>query len=255
MPDGSPEVAPATFRRLAALPEAAMRTALLAEALAAWDDPTAARALEALLSGVRAGDAACLAVYVGMVDPELLARALGARRVDLLQAAEAAACPLALQWLLTAGAAAEGEGAADTDRLVHRELRKLTLGDRRALARRARGEWLKRLLVDPDPGVIDNLLNNPRTTEEVVLGVCSRRPTVAAPLLRVLHAPRWAGRYRVKLALIRNPHMPTHLAVNLLLYLTSPDVRTVAEDGALRPALRLAAERLLRVGRLHEAVG
>jgi hypothetical protein len=245
----------ALVRRLASLPEAGMRTALLAEALSAWDDAACARALEALLAGARSGDGACLSVYAGMVDPEPLASALGeARRVALLQAAEAGACGLAVQWLLTGGVATSDAPPEDGERFVHRELRKLTLGERRALARRARGEGLKQLLMDPDPMVIDNLLNNPRTTEEVVLGICSRRPTIAAPLVRVLQAPRWNGHYRVKLALVCNPHMPTHLAVNLLMYLTSRDVRSVADDGALRPALRLAAQRLLNVGRFHQAV-
>ena len=233
-----------------------MRTVLLAEALAAWDDPACVRGLEALLAGARAGDGACLAVYAGMVDPEPLARALGeGRRLALLQAAEAGACRLALQWLLTAGGASSEAGPEEGERLVHRELRKLTLGERRSLARHARGERLKQLLMDPDPVVIDNVLNNPRTTEEVVLGICSRRPTLAAPLARVLQAPRWISQYRVKLALVSNPFTPTHLAVNLLLYLTSRDVRAVADDAALRPALRLAAQRLLIVGRLHQAIG
>jgi hypothetical protein len=246
----------ALVRRLASLPEAAMRTVSLAEVLAAWDAAACVRGLEALLTGARAGDGACLSVYAGMVDPEPLARALGeARRVALLQAAEACACRLALQWLLTAGAASADAAAEDGERLVHRELRKLTLGERRALARRARGERLKQLLMDPDPGVIDNLLNNPRTTEEVVLGICARRPTIAAPLVRVAHAPRWIGHYRVKLALVCNPFTPTHLAVNLLMYLTTRDVRAVADDAALRPALRLAAQRLLNVGRLYQAIG
>jgi hypothetical protein len=133
------------------------------------------------------------------------------------------------------------------ERLVDRDLREMALGERRSLARHARGDLLDKLLRDPDPGVIRNLLNNPRTTEETVLKICSRRPTISAPLEMVLRTPRWSCRYRVKVALLRNPHLRLCFAVNLLVLLNSRDLLDVSRDESLSPMLRLVAQRLLEL--------
>lgn len=251
MPDVEPPLSLSLVHRLAAVPEPAMRAALITEFLAGATEPEiVANNLEALIRAARGGSKQALDSYWSLVDPDVVGRAVAAARMNLLlQAAEAETCPLALQWLASTRAPDKLD-TVDPERLVHRDLRKLTLGDRRAMARRAQGDGLKRLLVDPDPGVIGNLLNNPRTTEEVVVAIGARRPTVVAPLLCVLRAPRWIQRYKVKLALVRNPAFPTRFGVNLLVYLNDVDLTQIRDDGTLAQGLRLAAKRLLDVGRL-----
>lgn len=251
MPAPESHASPSLVSRLAAVPEAAMRAALITEFLAGDPRPEAAVIqLDALVRAARAGDQAALNSYASLVDPDVVGSGIPAARIDLLlQAAEAENCVLALQWLASTRVA-QPPNTVDPDRLVHRDLRKLTLGDRRSMARRAQGDGLKRLLVDPDPGVITNLLNNGRTTEEVVVAIGARRPTVAAPLLCVLRSPRWIQRYRVKLALVRNPAFPTRFGINLLAYLNDVDLLQIRDDGTLAQGLRLAAKRLLDVGRL-----
>ena len=247
-------------RRWAAFPETAMRTAALASYLGQVGDARGVWVLEWLIRGAKTGHVGCLKVYAGLVMPSGLATALGAERMrGLAQAVREANTQVAQFWLAelpTDGAAEAGENsdALSTLALVHRDLRKLTLGERRALGRKAKGDGLKRLIYDPDPGVITNVLNNPRTTEETVLAICARRPTVPPPLLCVLGHGRWNSRYRIKLALVRNPFMPHPLAVNLLVFLRDTDLKTVREDNTARPALRLAAERLMQVGRDGDAV-
>jgi hypothetical protein len=103
------------------------------------------------------------------------------------------------------------------------------------------------LAVDPDPGVIRNLLNNPRVTEQTVLKICSRRPTVTAPLEAVLGSPRWIRRHKVRVALVKNPHLAESRAINLLVYLTKSELRQVRDDDTLESTLRLSAQRLLDI--------
>lgn len=233
--------------RLAALPEAAMRAAALGEALAGMGGLRAAWTLEAVIRGVLAKQSECVAVYDAIVDPEPLMRALGERRLDeMLRAGREEGCVAAVQWVLS-NTAEDQAGDVDTDRLVDQELRELTLGDRRALARRATGETIQRLAVDPDPGVILNLLNNPRITEQVVLKICSRRPTVTVALEAVLASPRWMRRHKVRVALVKNPYLARSRAINLLAYLTRRELRQVRDDDTLKSTLRLAAQRLLDI--------
>jgi len=99
-------------------------------------------------------------------------------------------------------------------------------------------------LVDPDPGVITNLLNNSRVTEQHVLAICSRRPTVTAPLTAVIKASSWFQRYRIKLALVKNPHLALKFGLNILAFLNRQDLQSICEDMTLSTPLRGAAERL-----------
>jgi hypothetical protein len=83
--------------------------------------------------------------------------------------------------------------------------RPLTLGERKSLARRPNRKVLERVLADPHPAVIRNLLANPKLTEMDVLKLVSRRPLMPEVLREVYHDRRWGRRYRIKVALVRNP--------------------------------------------------
>jgi len=233
--------------RLAGLPEVEMRAAALAEALRGYGGVQGAWTLETLIRGALDKRPGYDEVYAGLIDAEVVAAAIPGDHLDtILQAGRDEGCVAAVQWLLSDSASGE-RGGTDSDNLIDQELRSVTLGDRRARARRATGELVNRLAVDPDPGVITNLLNNPRVTESVVLAICSRRPTISPPLEAVLRAPRWLRRYRVKVALIKNPYLRQKYAVNLLPCLNKKDLVSVRDDESLAPTLRLAAQRLLDV--------
>jgi hypothetical protein len=233
--------------RLAGLPELAMRSVALAETLASFGALQSVWTLETLIRGALEKRAGYDEVYAALVDPDVVAGSVEAEHLDaMLRAGRAEGCVAAVQWLLS-GSAPEGQEGPESDSLIDQELKSLTLGDRRARARRATGDAIHRLAVDPDPGVITNLLNNPRVTETVVLAICSRRPTVSPALEAVLRSPRWLRRYKVKLALARNPYLSQKFALNLLPTLNRPDLVSVRDDESLAPTLRLAAQRLLDV--------
>ncbi len=124
--------------------------------------------------------------------------------------------------------------------------RELTLGERKSLARGRRRDVLDRLLRDPDETVLVILLGNPRITEDDVVRLAARRPTTSGAQRAILHCERFIARYAVKRALVLNPYTPSDLAARLVVLLTRPDQRAVADDPSLHEAVREAARAGLR---------
>ncbi len=125
-----------------------------------------------------------------------------------------------------------------------RDGRPLTLGERKALARRPSRDLLVKVIRDPHPDVVRILLGNPRLTEDDLVRLCARRPIAPEVLREVARSPRWVVRYRVRLAILRNPHTPLDLALPLVAGLNAQDARTIAASEDLPRALREACSRL-----------
>lgn len=125
--------------------------------------------------------------------------------------------------------------------------RQLTLGERKALARRPDREMLERLLRDPHPDVIRQLLANPRLTEDDVLSIAARRPCRPDVLQQIARTPRWAHRPRLRVALVLNPDTPLDVAAPLVGLLVRQELRLVATSTTVAPAVRaLCLEHLER---------
>ncbi len=239
------------MRKLRAVSEPAARVALLAEMAATASADDAVRILEAIGLLALAGDATASELVLSLMVPKNVFTDASrcALLTDLAREHEAV---VALQWLWSvreARIASVKKNSADTQGLVDRSLASLTLGDRRALARRATRDQLTRLAGDPDPNVVVNVLNNPRTTESNVLAMCSKRPTVTAALETVIDMPAWSRRLSVRVALAHNPHLAVHAAVPLLVTLPLGAIGKLRDDEALSPSLRLAASRLVEAAR------
>lgn len=230
-------------RAAASLRDLRMRGAVIAEQLRVLAVGDAVAALDDIIEGALCKRADAARAYDALVDARWTAAALGR---DLLEAladeARRRAAPYAALWLQ---AALDETPAPDTADLVHADLREVTLGERRSSARRAQGELLRKLLADPDPTVIRNVLANSRITEAAVLAICARRPTTSAALEAVLGSPRWGTRYRVRCALAHNPHLRESAARALLICLRSRDLAEIRDDGTLPDARRETASRLL----------
>lgn len=123
--------------------------------------------------------------------------------------------------------------------------RRLTLGERKTLARKPDRRLIARAIRDPDPAVVEILLRNPALTEDDIVRLCARRPIVADVLRRVFQHSRWNVRYRVQRTLVRNPYTPLEIAIQLAAQLTAQDARAVADSPELDARVRDACRRRL----------
>jgi len=124
-------------------------------------------------------------------------------------------------------------------------LSEMTLGMRRQVARGRNRDLLDRLALDPDPGVVRRVLSNSRTTEADVVRIAARRPANAEVLREVFKHRRWQASQRVRIALARNPYTPSEISMRLLPQLLLKDLRAIAEDSTLHPAICEEARRLV----------
>jgi hypothetical protein len=136
--------------------------------------------------------------------------------------------------------------AAD-QRLIER-LPSLAVGERTNIARRASSRVLHSLRNDPTPRVIAAMLDNPRLVESDLMPLAAGEATRPQVLEVILTHRRWANRYPVRAAAVRNPRTPLALALHLLPLLKKPDLRAVAADPGLPLPLRRRAELLTGQG-------
>ena len=123
--------------------------------------------------------------------------------------------------------------------------RPLTLGERKALARHADRDMLDRLLRDPHPHVIRNILANPRITEDDIVRLAAKRPTFPDIQAEISKSPKWSVRARVRMSLVQNPYTPPSIAVPILSLLVRPELDQVVAATDIPPIVRGAALELL----------
>jgi hypothetical protein len=123
--------------------------------------------------------------------------------------------------------------------------RPLSLGERRALARKPSRATLDKLLSDPHPLVIQNLLVNPRLTEDDVVRMAARRPARREVIIEIARSPKWMTRGRVRLAVVLNPGTPPEIAVPVLPQLSRTELLDVETSTLLPIIVRSAARALL----------
>lgn len=122
--------------------------------------------------------------------------------------------------------------------------RELTLGERRSLARRADRDGFDRLLRDPHPMVLRQLLGNPRTTEADVVRVTAFRPARAS-LIQEVARTHWLTRARVRMSILQNPGAPPAVAVPLVGLCTSAELGEIVRACDVQAIVRLTAGELL----------
>ena len=134
------------------------------------------------------------------------------------------------------------QSTASPAEALPREVSEIPLGVRRSLAKGTEKHLLERLLLDPDLLVIRHLLDNPRITEDDVIRIASRRPIPGSTLNEVAKTRRWASRRNVRVALARNPHCPTDVALRVLGSLPLRELRELRDDTTLPSEIRRHAD-------------
>ena len=226
--------------RINALPEPAMRGAVLAEHLLGVPIPRAARIIaEVVRRGRRGGPPFELAL--GGLEELLRSERLPYNTlVELYRALKDEAGEVSA--LLLPGHVSKEILGAPSPRFPGG--RDLTLGERKSLARAAPRDSIDRLLRDPEPQVIRLLLRNPRLLERDLVFLASKRPIGPEVAREILGNPRWSSRYAVRRALVLNPTVPNEIALRLLGMMVRQHLEEIARDPAL-PEVRRQAARLL----------
>lgn len=219
-------------------------------ALCAEAPDDAVTALVALLARVATGDGDPeVAAAVGCVPPALAELDYPTRR-DLYFAARDVGATALQRLILDASPSTASDVAVgkqlEPERPLRNRGRPLTLGERKALARRPRGDALTELLRDPHPDVVAILLDNPQLTEREVVRVAAARPAVPAALVLVADHRRWSTSPGVRRALALNPHTPVHVALRLVVTLGPSDWDAIAQAGEVADPVRESARELLR---------
>jgi hypothetical protein len=225
-------------RVLLSLPELALRVGWLREQLNRPPTPDAAELLNELCEQSERADPgareAQLAVALALVS-------LGeCQAVDSLRKLAEARRLFGLERMLrrSAEAAPHGQEANIPDYGAGREL---TVGERRSLARRPSRAAFEKLLADPHPLVIRQLLHNPKLTENDVVRMAARRPARAAVLDELAQAPGWLCRRRVRMSILLNPGSPARMTMPLLGTCTRTELREIIESTDSPLLLRGAA--------------
>lgn len=236
---------------LRSLPEATLRAAFLRDYLRAGSAPEVARTLDALCaagaraeSSVREPMMAVVMALASLAEDPALDR-LGRCAAEL--------------GLTSLGRLLRRAPTLDPDQVVLRTPdygagRELSLGERKALARKPSRAAFDKLLRDPHPLVIGQLLANPRLTEDDLVRVAARRP--ANPeAQRAISRTAWLCRARVRMALIHNPGTPSAIAIPLLAACTRPELAEVRAGSECSLSLREIADELFALRSLPPPSG
>jgi hypothetical protein len=125
-------------------------------------------------------------------------------------------------------------------RRLPRDVAEIPLGRRRSLAKGHDRVLLEKLALDPDPMVMEYLLQNPRTRESDVVRIAALRPIGGETLRRIDADTRWQMNQRVRTAIARNPYCPIDLAMKLLPTLGTGILQDIVEDSGLAWPVREA---------------
>lgn len=107
-----------------------------------------------------------------------------------------------------------------------------TLGHRVEKARATRNvDELERLSETIQPLQVAALLQNPRTTESLVLRMAARQPQRVEPLHEIWNSTRWAARAPIQRALAFNPYTPLDIGLRVVPLLPRHDLNEVRLRG------------------------
>ncbi|MCA9630944.1 MAG: hypothetical protein KC766_24935 [Myxococcales bacterium] len=231
--------------RLLTLSELELRARWLQAELPGWGPQLASRILnelagecEAAHSRAREAMVAVALCLVRMADEPWLRE---------LSRETSSARLLSLERLLRRGEIAPEE-QAELDQLRVPDYgagRELSLGERRALARRPERRHFDRLLGDPHPMVVQILLRNPRLTLDDVVRMTSRRPANRRVLREIVTSSRWVARSRVRLSVLLNPGAPDPLVMPFLPLCGRQELQELIDSSRLPLVRRATAHELL----------
>jgi hypothetical protein len=139
---------------------------------------------------------------------------------------------------------AEGEATESAESLYAR-IRQMTVSERIKLALRGNKDARTLLLRDANRLVQRFVLQNPRISDEEIIGLAKNR-NAPDELLRIVGERReWTKNYQVRLALVSNPKTPLVYALRFLSGLGEREIRQLAKSKNVSEVVAGQARRLL----------
>ncbi|MFQ5736357.1 MAG: hypothetical protein ACE5GY_05790 [Thermodesulfobacteriota bacterium] len=228
---------------ISALPEEGMRLAALASRLASLGPADAARLLDLLYKN-RHDKRIAGRILPLLVNPGGLEAGLGSQACRAIYMAAIGQGLTRVSRLFT-DLPPHSRGMAGYTKEEEARMEMLTLGQRRALSKSLDKDTIDRLLSDPDPMVVGNLLNNPRVTEKEVVKIASKRPN-SPVILRLIAGHRvWSKRLGVKRAVAMNPYTPPRTALGVMESMLTQDLKAISEDDTLHRQVRAHASEIV----------
>jgi hypothetical protein len=132
------------------------------------------------------------------------------------------------------------------EELLREGVEVLSLGEKISLARLAPRGIIRTIRQETEPKVVEALLQNPRLMEEDILVMVSRPGAPAHVLQKIGRSSRWATRYPVRLALVRNPSTPPGVALSFLSSLKRDDLRALVSRPGVPTIVREGAQKVLK---------
>ena len=137
---------------------------------------------------------------------------------------------------LTPGAPADIRIAAE-EALANR-LKKISMGERLSLARRASERIARALLLDSETRIVRAALENSRLTEASIIKALMRRSSSAAFVEAVSRHSKWSPRREIRMALLRNEKTPLARALEFARSLPTALVRELLRGSRLPPNIK-----------------
>jgi hypothetical protein len=124
------------------------------------------------------------------------------------------------------------------DEIIVMRVPNLAIGEKLTLARRGSARVAGAILAEGHPQGVKLALANSFLTESQVLKVLAKPGVVARVVAAVAQHPKWATQYNVRVALLRNPHIPVASLLAFLPNLTLRDLKDVAGLENLAPHVK-----------------
>lgn len=103
------------------------------------------------------------------------------------------------------------------------------------------------LIRDTNQSVALSVVNNAAMSDDEIAQVAASRSVIDEVLTVISRRREWLAKYKICLALAKNPRIPVGVAIKLLPKLGVRDLRSMSKDRNVSDAVRAAAGRLYRI--------
>jgi hypothetical protein len=123
-------------------------------------------------------------------------------------------------------------------------LLEMSVNEKIKLALIGDAEARRLLLRDSNRQVQMAVLDNPRISDNEIISIANSRSTPDEMLRAIIGNREWYKHYAIRLALVKNPKTPPALAIRMVGGLVSSDLKLLAKNKTVSPAVAQQANRL-----------